>query len=90
MVMRFRQSGEITVTEPTDPWLSGPQAAELAGMTGGAWRTLVMRGYAPPPDDPGDMSAHPSRRNPRWRQSAVIKYRVRAKYRGKAKNEGDA
>jgi hypothetical protein len=83
VVMRFRPSGEIVVTEPSDPWLTGPQAAEFAGMLPSSWRGLVNRGGAPPADDPGDLSAHPRRRNPRWRRSTVAQYRASTRYRGK-------
>lgn len=82
-------TGDITVTEPLDPWLTTAQASELAGVTAGSWRSLVKRGYVPAPDDPGDLTADAHRRNPRWRRSTVHRYMAtRKNARGKRNDKG--
>jgi hypothetical protein len=67
------------VQQELDPWLTVAQAAERARVTPATWRSSVTRGWAPPPDDPGDESQAANRRNPRWRRSTVDAYIQRRK-----------
>jgi hypothetical protein len=89
VVMRFRPSGEIAVTGPSDPLLTGAEAAAFLRMQPGSWRSLVSRGIAPKADDPGDLEAHPRRRNPKWLRSSVARYRVDKLRRAKAKTSDE-
>lgn len=76
MAVRISPKEGITVTgrDELDPLLTTAQAAALAGMVPGAWRSLVSKGLAAAADEPGDLSLHPKRRNPKWRRSTVHRY----------------
>jgi hypothetical protein len=58
------------VTAKKDPLLTGPEAAERAGIAPATWRSYAARGYVPPADDPDD-DRPPNRRSPRWKTSTV-------------------
>lgn len=63
-------------TAPTSPdpdpgWWTVTDIAEHLGIGEPTWRGYVSRGFAPPPDDPGDPAAHPKRRIPRWRPDTI-------------------
>lgn len=64
-----------------DRLLTGPEVARLLGITPGAWRSLVAKGYAPAADDP-DAERAPQRRSPRWRLDTVAEFRRNRKGRG--------
>jgi hypothetical protein len=57
----------------TDPLLTGPEAAALAGIAPATWRSYVARGYVPPADDPDD-GRPANRRSPRWLTSTVERF----------------
>lgn len=57
--------------------LTGPQVAASLGMTPGAWRKAVSKGYAPAADDPGEGPVN--RRTPRWRVSTVREFKLRGR-----------
>jgi predicted DNA-binding transcriptional regulator AlpA len=59
-----------------DPLLTGPQVAGRLGIDSATWRGYVHRGYAPPPNDPGDTSLPVNRRTPKWRQSTVDQWQA--------------
>lgn len=65
-----------------DPLLTGAQAAQRLGLVPSTWRSYVARGYAPAPDDPGDLSASANRRNPRWRASSVDRFKANRLHQG--------
>lgn len=63
-----------------DELLTGPQVAELLGISGPTWRNYVLGGYAPKPFDPDetrpDGSPKPvNLRRPRWTLAQVREYR---------------
>jgi hypothetical protein len=66
-------------SDEDDPWLTGPQAAELAGVSAATWRYYRRRRrpLVPPPDDPDDQDGRPpARRRPRWRTSTVERFKA--------------
>jgi len=51
--------------------LTGPQIAQRLGITPAGWRSMVRKGLAPRPDDPGDVSVSVQRRTPRWHDATI-------------------
>ena len=68
-------------TPPTDPLLTGPEAAARLGLTTATWRGYVHRGYAPPADEV-DADVPASRRSPRWRASTVDAFQATRRGQG--------
>ena len=64
---------EGDVVADPDKLLTGRDVARLLGIAPQTWRTYVMRGQAPAPDDP-DAGTPVNRRVPRWRLSTVRTY----------------
>jgi hypothetical protein len=61
------------VSYDPDRLLSGPKVAAFLGIEPATWRTYVMRGQAPAPDDP-DLETPVNRRRPMWKVSTVRTY----------------
>lgn len=72
-----------------DSLLTGPEAAQRAGITPATWRGYVSRGYAPKPDDPDD-GRPANRRSPRWLTSTVDHFRANRLGQGKRPATADA
>lgn len=63
--------------------LSHAEAAALAGVTPKSWTTMVGRGYAPQPDDAGDLTVPATRRRPRWKRSTIEQWKDNRPGRGR-------
>lgn len=57
-----------------DQLLTGPEVAQLLGISPITWRTYVIKRYAPAPDVPGTGKAGADR-YPKWKVSTVAEYR---------------
>lgn len=79
-VLPWEGVGMGRVVADPDGLLSGPEVAELLGISGPTWRNYVLSGLAPKPVEPdvvrADGSVKPvNLRRPRWSLSQVREYR---------------
>lgn len=74
----------MAAAKEADPWLFGPQVAEVLGIQPRTWRKYVETGYAPKPDD-ADEDRPLNRRMPRWRTSTITAYKARFKRPGQGR-----
>lgn len=99
VVVRVFTDGRISMTgeEPTDgpivrredPLLNSAEVAQLLGIGRKTWTSYVARGQAPAADEP-DLGRPVNRREPKWRQTTIARYKaLRRRPNPRTKEGGD-